>query len=485
MNMLIEDYNIASWIISKTLALSYFVAFLSLLPQVLGLYGSQGILSIDHLLNLLDKELKAERFYHVPSLFWFSSGDLTLKLFCFIGMTASSLAFLGFSQSFMFLTCFICYLSFVSCGQIFLSYQWDSLLLELGFLGLFFAPWQWEWIPLAAHNLHPIMLGLVIFLLFKLMFLSGIVKLTHKDGSWKDLTALTYHYWTQPLPTPVAYFAHKMPRWFQKMSTVIMFFIELVCPFLMLVPGKTQVVAVALLLTLQFLIILTGNYGFFNLLTIGLCLAVLPDAAWGFKINWVEATTLPTAVMLVPALILVPSSLFWILKTLSENSTKLNFMLPYMRFFYPFRINNPYGLFAVMTKTRPEVVLQGSNDGLNWEDYEFQFKPGSLKKAPPVCAPHQPRMDWQMWFAALENFNENMWLQNLATRVFEQSPDVMTLFSKDPFKGTSPRFLRFERYEYRFSDFKDLRQNGQWWERVHSGSYGPVFGRDDGNGEPA
>lgn len=476
--MLIEDYNISSWIVSKTLALSYFIAFLSLLPQVLGLFGTQGILSIDHLLNILDKELKADRFYHIPSLFWFSSSDLTLKLFCFVGMTASSLAFLGFSQSIMFLICFVCYLSFVSCGQIFLSYQWDSLLLEFGFLGLFFAPWKWEWIPLGTHSLHPVILALVILLLFKLMFLSGVVKLTHKDASWKNLTALTFHYWTQPLPTPLAYFAHKLPLFLQRLSAAVMFTIELVMPFFILIPGKTQVVAVALLVLLQILIILTGNFGFFNLMTLGLCLAVLPDSSWGFKINWVEHSTIPTEAALVPALILVPASLFWILKTLWEKSEKLNFMLPYMRLLYPFRINNPYGLFAVMTKSRPEIILQGSNDGHHWQDYEFFHKPGNLKKMPTLVAPHQPRLDWQMWFAALEGFNENLWLQNVATRIFEQSPDVLALLKTNPFKGSAPHYLRFERYEYRFTNLSELRNSGSWWQREHLGSYGPTFTRD-------
>lgn len=198
--MILEDHNIASWILSKTLSLGYFIAFLSLTPQLLGLFGRQGILSIDHLLNLLDKEMKAERFYHVPSLFWFFSSDAALRTVCFVGMTAASLAFLGFSQSLMLAICFVCYLSFVSTGQIFLNYQWDNLLLEFGFLGLFFAPWQWEWIPFGTHVLHPVVYGLTLMLLFKLMFLSGVAKLTTKDATWKNLTALTYHYWTQPLP---------------------------------------------------------------------------------------------------------------------------------------------------------------------------------------------------------------------------------------------------------------------------------------------
>ncbi|WP_373999255.1 lipase maturation factor family protein [Bdellovibrio bacteriovorus] len=477
--MLLTDYNISSWIFSKTLSLCYFIAFLSLLPQLLGLYGRQGILSIDHLLNLLDKEMRAERFYHVPSVFWLASSDLALKAVCFIGMTAASLAFLGFSQSIMFLICFVCYLSFVSAGQLFLSYQWDSLLLEFGFLGLFFAPFAWEWLPLGAHILHPIVYFMVLFLLFKLMFLSGVVKLANKDPYWKDLSALSFHFWTQPLPTPLAYFVHKLPSGVLRFCTMAMFFIELVTPFFIFYPGPLQTAAVILLITLQILIILTGNYGFFNILTIGLCLGVLPDSTWGFKINWVENTPVSTVMALVPLILVVPSSLFWIAKSLAEKSKMWDFMLPYMRFFYPFRICNPYGLFAVMTRVRPELVLEGSNDGVHWETYEFKHKPTSLKKFPTIVAPHQPRLDWQMWFAALESFNENLWLQNLLTRIFEGSQDVLMLFEKDPFKGQPPKALRFLRYEYKFSSFAELRKDGVWWTRELIAPYGPVFQREE------
>lgn len=473
------DYNISSWIFAKTLSVGYFVAFLSLLPQVLGLFGRQGILSIDHFLNLLDKELQAERFFHVPSLFWFFSSDITLKATCFIGMLASSLAFLGFSQSYMFLICFVCYLSFVSCGQIFLSYQWDSLLLEFGFLGLFFAPFRWEWIPLGTHVLHPVIYLLALFLLFKLMFLSGVVKLASKDPVWKDLTALTYHYLTQPLPTPLAFLAHKLPLHFQRFSALVMFFIELVVPFFIFFPGPLQVLAVIFIIGLQVLIMLTGNYGFFNILTIGLCLGVLPDSSWGFKINWVENTPISTPVALLAAVIVLPASAFWIIKSLSEKTKALDFMLPFMRFFFPFRISNPYGLFAVMTRQRPELVLEGSNDGIHWLEYEFKSKPTSLKHRPPLIAPHQPRLDWQLWFAALETFNENLWLQNLMMRIFQESPDVLMLFERDPFHGKAPVALRILRYDYRFSSLQEWRESGVWWQREFIGPYSPVFQRDE------
>lgn len=484
------DYSLASWIISKGLALTYFIAFFSLLPQLLGLYGQRGILSIDHLLNILDREMKIERFFHIPSLFWFASSDRALKFFCLLGMTASSLALLGFSQSWMLLLCFVIYLSFVTCGQIFLSYQWDSLLLELGFLGLFFAPFEFEWLTTSIHMLSPLILGLVWFLLFKLMFLSGLVKLTHKDVSWKNLTALNYHYWTQPLPGPLAYWMDKLPRGFQKFSTLVMFAIELVVPWFILFEATRAPAAMALIF-LQVMIILTGNYAFFNIITIFMSLTLVSDEHWKRIFDvWSDSTWFLTPIQsfddvrsFFALIVLVPPSLFWIFKTLKEKSKVLDFFLPVMRFLYPFRISNPYGLFAVMTKTRPELIIEGSLDGKNWEAYEFRYKPGNPKRFLPLVAPHQPRFDWQMWFAALEGFNENLWLQNVIVRLFENSPDVKSLFAHAPFGEMPPVYLRIQRYEYKFSGYQELKESGVWWNRHLIGPYTPTFDVTDFQGE--
>ncbi len=154
-----------------------------------------------------------------------------------------------------------------------------------------------------------------------------------------------------------------------------------------------------------------------------------------------------------------------------------------MRLLYPFRISNPYGLFAVMTRTRPELVLEGSNDGTHWEEYEFKYKPTSVKRMPPIVAPHQPRLDWQMWFAALEGFYDNLWLQNVITRIFQDSPDVLMLFARDPFKGKAPQSLRLVKYEYTFASWSEFRSDGLWWKREFKGPYSPIFHKDE-FGEP-
>ncbi|UYL09550.1 lipase maturation factor family protein [Bdellovibrio sp. SKB1291214] len=475
-----DSYLIASWVVSKTLALTYFIAFLSLSTQVLGLFGSRGILSIDHLLNILDKELGVSRFRHFPSVFWFESSDFSLKAACLIGMLASTLAFLGFSQTWMFVVCWMLYLSFASCGQIFLSYQWDNLLLELGFIALFFAPFSVEWIPFKSYEIHPMILGLVWLLLVKLMFSSGIVKLTNKDPDWKNLSALRFHYWTQPLPNPLAWFLSKAPLAFQKFSCGLLFFIEIVSPVFLLFGGKAAFVAALLQILLQALIILTGNFAFFNILTLGLCFSVIADTFWTFHdTSWVLPVGVSTELAVAVFVVLLPGNLFWIYKTVFEKSKALDFMLPWMRFLFPFRITNPYGLFAVMTKSRPEIVLEGSNDGQTWLEYEFKHKPTKLTDRPTIVAPFQPRLDWQMWFAALEGYSENMWLQNLVTRLFDESPDVQELLKKDPFQGKSPKLMRFVRYDYHFSTWQNLKTKGEWWKREHSSAYSPIFERDE------
>ncbi|QDK37141.1 lipase maturation factor family protein [Bdellovibrio sp. NC01] len=473
-------YEVASWFLSKSLAFSYFIAFLSLLPQVGGLFGRQGILSIDHLLNVLDKEVGAERFLQMPSLFWFFSGDFTLRASCFLGMLASSLAFIGFSQSWMFLLCWVLYLSFVNCGQVFLSFQWDSLLLEFGFLGLFMAPWEFEWLPFGAHVFNPIILILCWLVLFKLMFCSGVVKLVNKDITWKNLTALNFHFWTQPLPNPVAYFIHKAPQWFHRLSTLLMFTIELVVPFFIFIPGVVQTAAATALILLQVLIILTGNFAFFNVVTIGLCLGLVPDMFWKIELtHYVEPTTFSYPLSFAVFGALVPATYFWIYRTLFDKSKTLDFLLPYMRLLYPFRISNPYGLFAVMTKHRPELILEGSDDGIHWKEYQFRYKPCDPKKFPPIVAPHQPRLDWQLWFASLEGFGENLWLQNLIARLFAESVEVQSLIAVDPFGGKSPNFLRLQKYEYTFSSFEELRKKGIWWKRLYIDQYSPTFAKED------
>lgn len=484
----LENSDIGIFIFSKLVSLSFVFAFLSLLPQVLGLFGSRGILSIDTLMGIIERQNHPYRFWQIPSVFWISSSDRVLYGATLLGLSAATLAFLGFASGWMLLVAMTIYLSFCSSGQDFMGFQWDALLLEAGYLALLTLPFSFTQDPTAVSLQSPFVVFLIKLLLFKLMFCSGLVKLASKDISWRNLTALHYHFWTQPLPSPLAWHAAKLPSVFLKALTALSLLIELVFPFFIFLPAPYSQIAFTAFFIFQLSIMATGNYTFFNILTLGLCAPLLSNTDW-IKIfdflnipfpgaaSWGALSLSPTFGF-IATLILAPLSLFWILLAFSEKSTLLQPFYPIVRSLYYLRINNNYGLFAAMTKNRPELVLEGSEDGENWQEYILKYKPVSTEKKLSWNIPHQPRLDWQMWFAALGSFTQNMWLQNLMIQIFWQSPDVISLFEKDPFPKQPPRFLRLQKYEYRFSTSEERKRSGAIWQRTWVGAYGPVFDRD-------
>jgi hypothetical protein len=256
------------------------IAFLSLRGQIVGLIGAHGILPVGDFLQAVQSEFGSEGYHLFPTLAWISSSDASLKLLCSAGALLGVLVILGVVTGPALVLAWACYLSLVTVGQEFLSYQWDILLLETGFLAIFFAPWNPLEPPWRAgsSSVSTTVVWLGRWLVFRLMFLSGAVKLLSGDPTWRNLTALEYHYWTQPLPIPVAWYAAQLPAWFQKTSVVGVFTIELAVPFLIFTPRRFRRIGAGLIVGLQLLIVLTGNYGFFNLLTIFLCILLLDDS---------------------------------------------------------------------------------------------------------------------------------------------------------------------------------------------------------------
>jgi hypothetical protein len=341
------------------------------------------------------------------------------------------------------------------------------LLLEAGFLAIFLGysraiVWLFRW------------------LLFRLMFLSGAVKLLSGDRTWRELTALDFHYQTQPLPTPIAWYMQQLPGWFQRLSVGMVFAIELVVPFLIFAPRRLRLFAAACLVLLQILILLTGNYAFFNLLALALCLFLLEDRDLRLPEFALKVTRLSHRVR-VPLTVAV---VFVILFLGLSHLIGQFLMLPpgvgrLMSFAAPFGIVNSYGLFAVMTTTRLEIVVEGSDDRSHWQAYEFRYKPGDLHRRPAWVAPHQPRLDWQMWFAALGTYAENPWFVSLMGRLLQGAPEVLRLLDRNPFAERPPRYVRALMYEYRFTDFKTRRETGNWWSRELLGSYLPAISLED------
>jgi predicted DCC family thiol-disulfide oxidoreductase YuxK len=469
-------YLITRSVFLRGLGLICLIAFVSLWTQVDGLVGSKGVSPVASYLPIAQEHFGASAPYVMPTLCWLNSSDAFLHVLCGAGAAFSLLLMLGLLPALSALLIFVCYLSLTIAGQTFLSFQWDILLLETAFLASFFAPWRWRMSGRSPAALSGAGLFLLKLLLFKLMFMSGVVKLTSGDSSWWDLTAMNFHYETQPLPTILGWFAHQSPHSLQQFSTVFVLFVELVVPFVIWAPRRARLVAAALLITLQTLILLTGNYAFFNLLTIALSLLLIDDKAWralARRNTQVAASTelrsTRHAVQRFAAItVLIVTLPFTAMHIFSAFKPDAPWPLPIQAaygFVEPFRIANGYGLFRVMTKTRPEIVLEGSADGVDWLPYEFRWKPVNLQHAPRWVAPHQPRLDWQMWFAALGSYRGNQWINGVAIGMLRNDTNVMRLLGDNPFPDQRPRYVRAILYEYNFTTPEERRATGNWWKR--------------------
>src|SRR5262245_6204544 len=458
-----SSYSHARWLFLRLLGLVYFCAFISLIPQIVGLVGRNGIM---------------------PA----GASDAALRGACIGGALLSVVLMAGYVPLLVLPLLWAAYLWLSNACGVFLEYQWDALLLETGLLAVLVAPavWRDRWRD-AAEPPRPAV-WLMWWLLFRLMFGSGAVKLASGDPTWRNLTAMIFHYETQPIPNPIAYFAHYLPVAFNKASTAMTLAIELGAPLMIVGPRRARLAAAALLAGLQVVIALTGNYAFFNLLAIALCVWLIDDASWQRVASLLRAVPSPSKdgfsrtyragrsttdgppeggphvrrmLSIAAAIVIVPVSALHLTTSLGWLPPGWQVAAVAAEVIAPLRSVNSYGLFAVMTTTRPEIVIEGSDNGETWTAYEFKYKPGALARRPPFVAPHQPRVDWQMWFAALGTYEENVWFQNFCLRLLEGSPEVLRLLASDPFGGRPPRYLRAKLFRYRFSALG----GPAWWTR--------------------
>ena len=407
-----------------------------------------------------------------------------LHLLSAAGTALALVASVAFAPAWLYGLLWLLYLSLYSVGGVFLHFQWDILLLETGFLAILAAPLRLLPSRVAPAAPHWVVRGLLLWLLDRLMFASGAVKLLSGDPTWRSLEALTVHYETQPLPTWIGWWAHQLPHDVHVFSCVVMFAIELVVPPLIVIPGRTRVVAAALFFSLQLLILLTGNYCFFNLLTIALILLLIDDRFWPRALrNWAHrgaplgAWPVAAAAPLAAFLFLLSAATFFPRFGIGGGLfAPLNSI---QRALAPFELTNTYGLFAVMTTTRPEITVEGSEDGETWRAYRFRWKPGPLDAAPRFVQPHQPRLDWQMWFAALAEVRQNPWFLRFARQLLEGSPEVLALLAENPFPDGPPRFVRARLDRYRFTTLAERNDSGKWWKREELPPYLPEVSLDD------
>ncbi|XP_078409286.1 lipase maturation factor 2a [Cetorhinus maximus] len=573
----------------------YLCAFASLYIQIPGLYGKEGILPVRRMLPFTGKPL-LDQLTDSPTLLWLCpwlglDTEQGMELICLLGIGLSIIALVikPLRDCFIFACLWFLYLSLYQVGQVFLYFQWDSLLLETGFLAILVAPLhlqKWRAAPSQHHDV--ITFWLVRWLFFRLMFASGVVKLTSRCPTWWGLTALTYHYETQCIPTAAAWFAHQLPSWFQKFSVVIVFVLEIVVPLLFFAPNRRlRLFAFYTQILLQVLIIITGNYNFFNLLTIVLGFSLLDDQhaqfwhrrgkkqhpespGWsrtlqalivslielavyltlvygtihyfGLSVDWekrlIESKIVFTFHEFTQWLKIVTPLTIWIgvlslsweiIKSLLSSLMVRGFiaklwafsqwavfaaaaiamfavsLVPYTFIEYEassnlrpeirrlydmvdrYQLVNSYGLFRRMTGVggRPEVVLEGSYDGQRWTEIEFMYKPGNLSLAPPMVTPHQPRLDWQMWFAALGDHRHSPWFTSFIHRLLQGKRNVIRLVQVDEtkyvFSTKPPTYIRAQLYKYWFTMHRTDSSLNDWWTREHVREFFPSVTLGDPN----
>ena len=506
-------YRRARTLFRVGLACASAIAVLSLWVQIDGLAGSRGLTpAVDAQAAFEDSGWGGDWSWR-PTLLWLDTSDAMLHGLCAAGVLLALLMLVDVAPALCALGLWAVYLSLAWAGGPFLNFQWDTLLIETLLLAAFWLPWRLR----RAQGVDAecaLARWLLWWLLVRFMFESGVVKLSSGDPTWADLSAMTYHYMTQPLPHGLSWFAHHQPLWAHEAAALGMFFVELVVPFFVLLPWALRLIpglstraqllprrlAFPLLVGLQLVIGVTGNYGFFNLLTIVLCLPLLDDGLLGPRDRSLLAAPraawprqLATAVFAVPVLLISGLQLHDLHPEWSADRPRLSREhveqglaetwradgpATAARLFelraQPFLSVNAYGLFRVMTTRRPEIVIQGSLDGEQWVDYAFRWQVGDVERAPGWVQPHMPRLDWQLWFEALrwepaahrrQPYSPSPWFGSLIERLLEAEPAVLALLADDPFDGAQPRAVRTTLFDDRFTTPEERDESGAWWHR--------------------
>jgi lipase maturation factor 1 len=487
-------FLLARWIFLRALAVIYFSAFYSLLFQIKGLIGPQGVLPATNYLSAAARYYGAGRYWPVPSLCWFSAGTPMLMAITWAGLAASVLALLNLWPRLSFFVCFVCFLSFVSVAADFSGYQSDGMLLEAGFIALFFAPpglWPgWG----ERHPSSWASLFLLQWEWFRIYFESGLVKLLSGDVQWHNFTAMDEYYQNSPLPSWVGWYVEHLPHGFHAATVLLTLVLELAVVWMLFMPRRFRLICFWIVTPWEIGVILTGNYAFLNYIVLALGFLLLDDGylgrcfaslrRWPMREEAMEQAVRPrlSAVLHGCGVGLAALMLSWVCYATVGKLSQMIFsgsLLPTAptRVLEPFRVANQYGLFAVMTRGRYEIEFQGSNDGQNWQPYIFRYKPQLLNEAPGIYAPYQPRFDWNLWFASLGDWQQNDIVPLTEERLLGNDGDVLALFRSNPFAASPPRYVRAVLWRYWFTSMNEKHGSGNWWRRQWLGLYAPAIER--------
>jgi lipase maturation factor 1 len=493
------DRLIPRWLFLRALGCIYFSAFFSLAFQIRGLIGPNGILPAnDYLEAVIHTFGRVRGIWFAPTALWFSSGPQIIMALCWAGIGASLLLVLNVWPRGTLAICFVCFLSFVSAAQDFSGYQSDGMLLEAGFISLFFAPsgmrpgfgqgspppWaslfllQWEW--------------------FRIYFESGVAKIVSRDPQWRHFTAMDEYYQNGPLPTWIGWYFQQLPHWFHASTAFATLALEWVLVWMLFLPRRWRIVCFFIVTPWELGVIFTANYAFLNYLVLTLGVLLLDDEfllrflRQGWKRSFardIPSEQIKTEIsdglryqLKIAKLSLIGVVFAWMFYATVAELIWMVAPLPVptspVVALEPFRIANRYGLFAVMTRGRYEIEFQGSDDGKTWVAYPFRYKPQDLNKPPGIYAPYQPRFDWNLWFASLGSWQEYSIVPRTEVRLLSNDSDVLSLLKQNPFPQKPPRQVRAVLWQYWFTSMAEKRAQGLWWRRQFLGLYAPTIERD-------
>jgi hypothetical protein len=513
------------WLFLRALGCIYFSAFFSLVFQIRGLIGPEGILPAGEYLRAVAQSFGYNRgLWFAPTVLWLASGPHMLTALCWAGMIASLLLTLNVWPRGMLVVCFVCFLSFVSGAQDFSSYQSDGMLLEAGFISLFFAPPRFR--PGLGPEAPPSRASL--FLLqwewFRIYFESGVAKIAGGDPEWRHFTAMDEYYQNGPLPTWIGWYMQHLPHWFHASTVYATLALELGLVWMLFLPRRWRIACFLIVTPWELGVILTANYTFLNYLVLTLGFLLLDDRAllrffperWkksfptgaavgaqveprpslaseshealepstdseradqsgapsseGFRRYWNTVKLCLAGIILGWIFYATTAELLWMFSALPLPTAPITAL-------DPFRIANRYGLFGIMTRGRYEIEFQGSEDGKSWVPYPFRYKPQDLSQPPGIYAPYQPRFDWNLWFASLGSWREYPIVAQTEVRLLSNDRDILDLFANNPFPNAPPRQVRAVLWQYWFTTMSEKRTSGLWWRRHFIGLYAPTIER--------
>jgi hypothetical protein len=492
-----RSFWLTRFVILRLLGFVYFFAFLSAALQIVPLVGADGLLPARGFLDRVAAQLggTGAGFLRLPSLFWIDVSDGWLLAAAWIGVALSLLVLLGYANALLMAILWALYFSFVSVGQDWYGYGWEIQLLETGAIAIFLCPLlDGRPFPRTPPPFAAILL--LRWLAFRIYVGAGLIKM-RGDECWRDLTCLVHHYETQPIPNPLSRFYHFRPLWFHKGGALYNHFVELLCPWMLFAPRVARLAAASFMVVFQGILISSGNLSFLNYLTIVPILAAFDDGFLRrllprFLVRRAEAAAaaaepaapVPAAALprrpgeraawgyaVVVAVLSVPTVLNLFSSTQIMNTS-----------FDRLHLVNTYGAFGSVGAVRREIVFEGTDDAAvtaatTWKEYDFWCKPGTPTRRPCVIAPFQPRLDWQIWFAAMSRPERYPWTVHLVEKLLKNDPGTLSLLSTNPFPGRPPRFVRAAYYRYEFAP--PGNPEGAWWSRQYLGEWLPPLSADD------